>query len=417
MPGRRSPCSLPACGAPGRASNAVLARRSPDLPARSACAMACRATSPATSTPCWLLFGPRGEKACGVGREFSAQVRFVLETLREVYITDARARNDGLTPDQRLALHRPGECAAHGRSERCGILPAQFAQRVVQRMHPRRSNPLHTKRWGELTLFLRRPAPVGQQHRRTCPKKSHPASEQRHPLSHPERCARRRYLHEFDPHRRAESHRPFEYLVALQRNATAVAANPADWMPWNYQATLAQRGSGPDPPAPSSMPRVAVRIARLRKLSSKRVCELRASGRYGRYLRLTRGDAPRINQAQVDAAERLDGKFVVHSNDDTLNAADLALGYKQLARVEVALALARATWKLRPCFHWAPHRIHAHVALTVLSLLLERLAGEKPAPILAQHQRRSAPNQTCSIVARMAPSGRSRNRFPTHSND
>ena len=30
--------------------------------------------------------------------------------------------------------------------------------------------------------------------------------------------------------------------------------------------------------------------------------------------------------------------------------------------------------KLRPVFHRAPHRIHAHVALTVLSLLLERVA-------------------------------------------
>jgi hypothetical protein len=40
---------------------------------------------------------------------------------------------------------------------------------------------------------------------------------------------------------------PFDYLVALQRNAAAVAANPADWMPWNYQATLARSGS--DPPA------------------------------------------------------------------------------------------------------------------------------------------------------------------------
>lgn len=30
--------------------------------------------------------------------------------------------------------------------------------------------------------------------------------------------------------------------------------------------------------------------------------------------------------------------------------------------------------RLRPVFHWAPHRIHAHVALTVLSLLLERTA-------------------------------------------
>jgi transposase len=42
---------------------------------------------------------------------------------------------------------------------------------------------------------------------------------------------------------------PFEYLVALQRNAAVVAANPADWMPWNYQLTLAHRNAGPDPPA------------------------------------------------------------------------------------------------------------------------------------------------------------------------
>ena len=41
----------------------------------------------------------------------------------------------------------------------------------------------------------------------------------------------------------------FEYLVALQRHAAAIAANPADWMPWNYQATLAQRRASPDPPS------------------------------------------------------------------------------------------------------------------------------------------------------------------------
>ena len=42
---------------------------------------------------------------------------------------------------------------------------------------------------------------------------------------------------------------PFEYLVALQRNAAVVAANAADWMRWNYQVTLAHRNAGPDPPA------------------------------------------------------------------------------------------------------------------------------------------------------------------------
>jgi hypothetical protein len=69
-------------------------------------------------------------------------------------------------------------------------------------------------------------------------------------------------------------------------------------------------------------------------------------------------------------------KFVVHSNDDTLSAADLALGYQQLQRAKIAWRSLKGGLKLRPVFHWAPHRIHAHVALTVLSLLLERMAEQ-----------------------------------------
>ncbi len=111
-----------------------------------------------------------------------------------------------------------------------------------------------------------------------------------------------------------------------------------------------------------------------RSSHAKRVCELRASGRYGRYVRLTKNGHPRIDQAAVVALSSLDGKFVVHSNDDTLTAADLALGYKQLQRVEVAWRQLKSGLKLRPVYHWAPHRIHAHVALTVLALLLERIA-------------------------------------------
>lgn len=107
---------------------------------------------------------------------------------------------------------------------------------------------------------------------------------------------------------------------------------------------------------------------------SKRVCRLRASGRYGRYLRLTWTGKPAIDRAAVAAAERLDGKFVVHSNDDTLSAEDMALGYKQLQRVELAWRQLKSGLKLRPVYHRAPHRIHAHVALTVLALLLERMA-------------------------------------------
>ncbi len=109
---------------------------------------------------------------------------------------------------------------------------------------------------------------------------------------------------------------------------------------------------------------------------TKRVCHLRASGRYGKYIRLTRGGKPAIDRARVRDHERLDGKFVVHSNDDTLNAEDMALGYKQLQRVEEAWRTLKSGLRLRPVYHHAPHRIHAHVFLTVLALLLERIAEQ-----------------------------------------
>jgi transposase len=34
----------------------------------------------------------------------------------------------------------------------------------------------------------------------------------------------------------------FEYLIELQRQAAGLAAQPTDWMPWNYRDTLAAAG-------------------------------------------------------------------------------------------------------------------------------------------------------------------------------
>jgi Transposase DDE domain len=101
---------------------------------------------------------------------------------------------------------------------------------------------------------------------------------------------------------------------------------------------------------------------------TKRVCELRASRRYGRYLRLTKGGLLRIDAATQREEARLDGKCVVHRNDDSLTPADLAVGYKQRQRVEAAWRTLKNGLRLRPVLHWAVHRIHAHVALRVLAV-------------------------------------------------
>ena len=109
---------------------------------------------------------------------------------------------------------------------------------------------------------------------------------------------------------------------------------------------------------------------------TKRLCQLRSSRRYGPYLRLTKTGKPQIDRTAIRNREHLDGKFVVHSNDDTLSTEDMALGYKQLQRVEEAWRTLKSGLRVRPVYHWTPHRICAHVSLSVLALLLERVAEQ-----------------------------------------
>ena len=107
---------------------------------------------------------------------------------------------------------------------------------------------------------------------------------------------------------------------------------------------------------------------------SKRACELIASSRYGKYLRQTATGKLLVDKAAIEEAARYDGKWVITSNDDTLTAEDLALGYKQLLRVEQCWRQMKSGLGMRPVFHYRPWRIQAHVSICVLGLLLERIA-------------------------------------------
>jgi hypothetical protein len=104
-----------------------------------------------------------------------------------------------------------------------------------------------------------------------------------------------------------------------------------------------------------------------------RMCDLLTTPRFRAYLRELPAGGLAIDRAAVRDAERFDGKWVVTTNDDTLTAADMALGYKQLQRVEECWRSMKSGLDLRPVYHWMPHRISAHVRLCVLALLVERI--------------------------------------------
>ena len=130
---------------------------------------------------------------------------------------------------------------------------------------------------------------------------------------------------------------------------------------------------------------------------SKRACALRASGRYGRYLRLTPTGRAVIDRAKVKAAERLDGKFVVHSNDDHPQRPGHGVGIQATAtrRAGVAPAQKRAAPAsgLSPgrAPHPCPYRVDGD-RVVARAHGRARLRG-----YVAQHPRRSEGDPTCAI--------------------
>jgi Transposase DDE domain len=107
----------------------------------------------------------------------------------------------------------------------------------------------------------------------------------------------------------------------------------------------------------------------------KAACQLIASRRFGRYLGMDATGRVRIDLAKIKAAERLDGKFVVTTNDDSLTAEDAALGYKGAWIIESCFRKLKTTGlEIRPVYHWTPRRIVAHVKLCTLALQIQRAA-------------------------------------------
>jgi hypothetical protein len=114
----------------------------------------------------------------------------------------------------------------------------------------------------------------------------------------------------------------------------------------------------------------------------KAACRLVSSKRFGPYLSLDAEGRPFIDRVKVRRAAQLDGKFVLTTNDDSLSAADIALGYKGMWIIEACFRKMKTTGLgIRPMFHWTPRRIVAHVKLCVLALMIQRateIAAEAP---------------------------------------
>jgi len=113
--------------------------------------------------------------------------------------------------------------------------------------------------------------------------------------------------------------------------------------------------------------------AKDKKEHTKEICKLASHPVYGRYLTIRADGTLEIDQRKVVAEERLDGKYLIKTSDDTLSLKDIVLGYKQLHDIERGFRTLKSELELRPVYHRKNDRIRAHVLICWLALLLIRI--------------------------------------------
>jgi transposase len=169
---------------------------------------------------------------------FPEQCRYVIEVLAAVYKNDKIAKEQSMSPEQRLKFHQTES----------GPLMEKLHSWLNEQLDERKVEPnsglgksisYMLKHWQPLTLFLRVPnAPLDNN---LC-----------------EQALKRAILHRKNSLFYKTEHgayigdmfmslihtcnladiNPFDYLTALQEHSTEVFKSPEKWLPWNYRAAL-----------------------------------------------------------------------------------------------------------------------------------------------------------------------------------
>jgi hypothetical protein len=175
-----------------------------------------------------------------VVESFPEECRYVLETIAAVYKNDAVARERNMSPEERLRFHQAES----------GPLMEELHTWMTKQIEEKQVEPngglgqaivYSLKYWDKLTRFLEVPgAPLDNNTVERALKKA---------ITH-----RNNSLFYKTEHGalvgdiymsliytcQLNGVNPFDYLTELQRHSKELAANPKEWMPWNYQATLAR---------------------------------------------------------------------------------------------------------------------------------------------------------------------------------
>lgn len=170
---------------------------------------------------------------------FPAETLHVLECFKTVYQTDRRAKQQALSPQDRLRLHQ--EQSRPVMEDLQKWLRQQFDERRVEpNSSLGKAIKYMLKHWEKLTLFLRVPgAPLDNNICEQALKMS--IKHRKNSLFYKTQRGAQVgdiYMSLIHTCQNAQAD-PFDYLTQLQRHRARVIESPADWLPWNYRRQLA----------------------------------------------------------------------------------------------------------------------------------------------------------------------------------
>jgi transposase len=178
---------------------------------------------------------------------YPAECRELLEKIAGIYKVDAICKKKKLSPQERLEEHQ--RVSGPLMEELKRLMEEHLAQKRVE-PNSGIGEAFHylLKRWDKFTLFLREPGAPLDNNR--CERALKTAIRHRNAslFYRSQRSASVGDMYMSIIHTTELcGGNPFDYLTALQRHHKLVAEKPAEWLPWNYQETLARMGAR-DPP-------------------------------------------------------------------------------------------------------------------------------------------------------------------------
>jgi len=170
---------------------------------------------------------------------FPDECRHVIEALKVIYKNDAQAREQQLSPQERLEFHQTHSQPVMTELE--AWLKRQIDDHLVEPNSALgQAISYMLRHWSPLTLFLRQAgAPLDNNICERALKKA--ILHRKNSLFYKtDRGARVGDLYMSLIYTcELNGANPFDYLTELERHADELARNPSEWMPWNYRTTLA----------------------------------------------------------------------------------------------------------------------------------------------------------------------------------